>query len=197
LLNAFNDCKAKNGTYMETAPIPNTSGHLILFVAKQFAEGISGWRKEVLCTLVSAAMWAAIPLLCLGAAHLAFGNSQPIAQQIKSASLTMIVLSLLFSVTMPLTFGLHARLTSPLDWLIPGGIAACAIVGSLSICVLISPETDPASALIAANSELRPFYIRMSTLFVPFGSLLAFLAFLNFYRMSRRKLERATNQSAV
>jgi hypothetical protein len=164
------------------------SGHIIHLFARQFAQQYTGWKKQVVCTLASSAIFASLPLIFLCLAFFWFGNLFDGGYISKMMVAAFVLVSVLFSITIPACEQLHAKLSSPLDWIVPGLIFACSIIFSLILFMYMRPPADAVADLIAHGSRLRPLPFTSRDIMAVSGALLLPLILFSFYRRSKRKL---------
>lgn len=97
-----------------------------------------------------------------------------------------IFVSVFFSTMIPACEQLHAKLSSPLDWIVPGFIFACGVIFSLMLFMYIRAPADAVSDLIAHGSRLRPLPITSKDIMGVGGVLLSLLISFSFFRRSKR-----------
>jgi hypothetical protein len=164
------------------------SGHIIHLFSSQFAQQYTGWKKQIICMFASSAIFASLPLIFLCIAFLWFGNLFSDGHISKMTVAAFIFVSVFFSIAIPACEQLHAKLSSPFDWIVPGFIFACSVIFSLILFMYIRPPADAVSDLIAHGSRLRPLPITSRDIMATSGILLSLLISFSFYRRSKRKL---------
>jgi hypothetical protein len=169
----------------KTAP---DSGHIIHLFARQFAQQYTGWKKQIICVLASSVIFASLPLLFLCIAFFWFGNLFDGGYISKMTVAVFLFASVFFSMVIPTCEQLHAKMTSPYDWIVPGVIFSCGVIFSLTLFIYIRPPADAVADLIAHGSRLRPLPFTSTDIMAVSGALLLPLILFSFYRRSKRKL---------